>query len=301
MKTTLLRRGLVGLIFALPLAFASVAFAQGEDPLAPAQSEEPDCGVCHAEIQEVWEQGAHHQATFDPVFVAGWDRASRDPECLQCHTTGFDPETGSFAAEGVTCQACHGEYKEGHPNEPMEISRSPEMCGQCHTETHFEWQASTHREVQLACSGCHDPHRTEILADDSSQLCGRCHQSRSDGFDHTAHSLEGLTCGDCHLDDIEGELGSGHATRDHSFNVRLTTCNKCHAYQMHDPVAVHEAEPTPVAMSVMTSTLGPSLGEEPSPVSPLGFAVLAGFSGMAAGMILSPWLERWFTRMREEE
>jgi len=31
---------------------------------------------------------------------------------------------------------------------------------------------------------------------------------------------------------------------------------------------------------------------EPGPVSPLGFAGLAGLIGLAAGMVLAPWLER---------
>jgi hypothetical protein len=33
--------------------------------------------------------------------------ADRTP-CLPCHTTGFDPTTGSYAEPGVTCEGCHG-------------------------------------------------------------------------------------------------------------------------------------------------------------------------------------------------
>jgi hypothetical protein len=39
---------------------------------------------------------------------------------------------------------------------------------------------------------------------------------------------------------------------------------------------------------------------EPDPVSPVGFATLAGLIGMASGMILTPWLERWYRRMKRE-
>lgn len=301
MRNQLLRRIAIGLLCAFPLMLASAAFAQGDDPPTPIPSEGPQCTACHHEIEGVWQVGDHSQATFDPLFLEAWELADRDPECLACHTTGYDPETGQFQAEGIVCQACHGEFVEGHPNTPMRVDRSPELCGSCHTETHFEWQASTHREVELGCSSCHDPHETKILAEDTSQLCGRCHQTRLESFNHSVHSLEGLSCGDCHLEATLGEMGSGHATRDHSFNVHLTSCNECHAYQMHESVDGTAAAPTPIPETQMTSTLGPSIGDEPARISPIGFSLVAGFGGLMAGMILSPWLERWFERMRKEE
>jgi hypothetical protein len=35
---------------------------------------------------------------------------------------------------------------------------------------------------------------------------------------------------------------------------------------------------------------------EPQPVSPIGFSALAGLLGLAGGMVLAPWLERWYQR-----
>jgi hypothetical protein len=35
---------------------------------------------------------------------------------------------------------------------------------------------------------------------------------------------------------------------------------------------------------------------EPEPVSPMGFSALAGMIGLAGGMVLAPWLERWYRR-----
>ena len=40
---------------------------------------------------------------------------------------------------------------------------------------------------------------------------------------------------------------------------------------------------------------------EPSKAGPLGFTIIGTLVGMAAGMILAPWLENWFKRIREEE
>jgi hypothetical protein len=36
-----------------------------------------------------------------------------------------------------------------------------------------------------------------------------------------------------------------------------------------------------------------SIMQEPDPVSPVGFATLAGLVGIIAGVILAPWLDRW--------
>ena len=37
-----------------------------------------------------------------------------------------------------------------------------------------------------------------------------------------------------------------------------------------------------------------SIVPEPAPVSPFGYAGLAALIGLAAGMVLAPWLERWY-------
>ena len=39
-----------------------------------------------------------------------------------------------------------------------------------------------------------------------------------------------------------------------------------------------------------------SVTPEPGPVSPVGFAGLAALIGLAAGMVLAPWLERFYLR-----
>jgi hypothetical protein len=109
-----------------------------------------------------------------------------------------------------------------------------------------------------------------------------------------------LTCADCHLGDLEGDAGEGRAKRAHTFQVQLTTCNECHAFQMHDPVDVHVDEgPTP--LDAMASGESAGVSEEPNPVSPVGFAAITGLIGMASGMILAPWLERFYRRLSQEE
>ncbi len=121
-------------------------------------------------------------------------------------------------------------------------------------------------------------------------------------FSYTAHAQKGISCVDCHVKHLENKEQTAHTVPDHSFNASLESCNTCHAQQMHSateaitpegvsmPAAI---EPTP---EVKTSSITP----EPDPVSPRGFSVLAGLIGLAGGMVLAPWLERWYHRVKHD-
>jgi formate-dependent nitrite reductase cytochrome c552 subunit len=267
------------------------------------QEEEPPgvkCKACHDAFHEVWQDSAHGRAVDDPIFREAWEAQGKPASCLPCHTTGYDFSTGMWDKDGVACEACHEPIEGDHPPGPMRADRSGELCGECHTETYFEWRVSKHHQVDLDCTDCHDPHETGLKAEDPSAMCANCHKARSSDFTHTVHAQEGLTCADCHLESLENEMGEGRAKRDHSFEVRLDTCNDCHAYQMHqsgDTVVEQPPEPP----DAMASVEGLSVSAEPNPISPVGFAMLSGIIGMATGMILAPWLERWYRRLGESE
>ena len=307
MKRWILRLA-IGLSFALPLMLITAAAATAQPSGAAPPSSELTCRACHSDTHGAWSEGSHGKASQSDAFLADWGERGEPRECLACHTTGYDPASDTYAAEGVTCEACHSPVPDDHPTEPMPSDRSGNLCGSCHTETLFEWQVSKHREVNLACVACHDPHATALKSTvdntDQSSMCASCHRERASNFAHSSHSQVGLTCADCHLGPTDTQAGEGHAVRDHSFNVRLTTCNACHAYQMHDPSEVHpdDATPTPVVPVVdpAETTNGMLISASPSPVSPIGFAALSGLVGMATGMILAPWLERFYNRIRRE-
>jgi predicted CXXCH cytochrome family protein len=306
MDKWLFRSG-VGLVAALVTLMMTSAFAAaqgpGADPTpAPSFGGVP-CVTCHAEVANAWEAGAHSHATSDPNFQNQWQAQGKPRECLTCHTTGYDPTTDTWQSEGVTCEVCHSPVPANHPVDPMPTDRSANLCGQCHTETLFEWQVSKHRQTSLACAGCHDPHSTQLKAADSFALCATCHKDLASNFAHTAHSAQGLTCADCHLGPLSAQGSQGHAVRDHTFQVRLTTCNACHAYQMHDPSSVHtdQLTPTPAPPDAMSSVETLSVSPQPSPVSPVGFATLSALVGLASGMVLAPWLERWYRRIRSDD
>ena len=120
-------------------------------------------------------------------------------------------------------------------------------------------------------------------------------------FPYTPHSQEGVSCVDCHLEHIESQDRAAHTVPDHSFKASLQTCNKCHANQMHaDAPAVTTTDGT----SAPNQTVEPApiveelpVTPEPTPVSPVGYASLAGLVGLGAGMIMAPWLERFYRRL----
>ena len=290
-----------GLLFAVPLMILTFALASANSPAQDEQPDQPaslDCKLCHSEFEKAWEGGAHGHATTDPAFNKAWEEQGKPKDCLKCHVTGYDSDTGSWKADGITCQACHGEESANHPMEPMPADRSAKLCGECHSETYFEWQASGHRAQGLDCSGCHDAHGTKLKSENSAELCASCHRGRASNFAHSEHSEQGLSCADCHLAILPGDGQEGHARLDHSFGVSLSTCNQCHAYQMHDPKEVHPESPTPLPPDALAAVESLPVQEEPQAVNPLGFTTLTGLIGLAAGIVLAPWLERWTRRKK---
>jgi hypothetical protein len=290
-------RLLIGLIFALPFGMASTFWVRADAASDVEGKTDLDCQTCHPAIFASWETSHHGEAMTDPAFKEAWNAQGEKPECLVCHTTGYDAVTNTWAADGITCEACHSPIAENHPNQPMPSDRSAGLCGTCHQETLFEWQVSSHRATNLMCVDCHGQHSTTIKTENAQSLCSNCHRDRASNYGHTAHSQEGLTCAHCHLGPTGGEAGEGHAARDHSFNVRLSTCNLCHAYQMHDPSDVHLDESSEPKIDAMSSVETAGVSVDPSPISPIYYALLSALIGMAFGLIVSPWIEKWYHKI----
>ncbi|HMB23827.1 MAG: cytochrome c3 family protein [Chloroflexota bacterium] len=314
-----IERLLIAIMFALLAAGVTLIIASAQGEIPPAAQTSGDCVVCHTEFQTSWQSGAHGKAGSDPVFVEEWNKQGKPGACLVCHTTGYDPATATYKDDSVTCEACHGPAPADHPKTPMPVDRSTDMCGRCHSDTRFGWQdwkVSTHYQRGMDCTTCHDPHsaalkkvaapRESVKTDDASQLCITCHKESSMDFSYTAHAQKDISCVDCHVKHLENAEREAHTVPDHSFNASLESCNTCHAEQMHSPTDAKApagfTEPVSVEpIEVKQSSITP----EPQPVSPMGFASLAGLIGLAGGMVLAPWLERWYKRLikhnREED
>lgn len=286
----------------------------------PASAQDTECVVCHTEFQMTLDNSLHGRAGTNEAFVTDWTEQGKPGACLVCHTTGYDPATATWEADGVTCTACHTDADNAHPNTPMTVDRSPDLCGRCHSDTRFgwqDWQGSTHYQRGMSCTTCHDPHSASLKtpaqprADGTSEisdLCTTCHQEASMNFPYTAHHQQGVACVDCHLEHMEtGVEQDPHTIPDHSFQASLATCNTCHADQMHAPLdettaaAVVTAPTVPGTTEPTPGVQAASITAEPTPVSPLGYAILAALIGLAGGMVLAPWLERFYRRITRHE
>jgi len=195
------------------------------------------CKQCHEDIYTQWVSTRHAQAFSSPIFQRDWVLENSVVTCLQCHTTGYAPENGSFAQAGVTCEACHGAFQSGHPKTLMPITPDYSLCSTCHKTTTDEWRASQHGQAgpPIQCQACHNPHSQSPIAATVTELCSNCHKERGTSFTHSTHANAGLECSNCHMytsprtqDPIEGLIPTGH-----TFSVGSEACVGCHQDTVH--------------------------------------------------------------------
>ena len=320
-------RIVIALVFAILAAAATLVFAQAQEgtttetpPPATTNMNYDTCAGCHKDVYETWQLGPHGQALSDPIFAEAWNNQGKPGACLVCHTTGYDPATGTSNAEGVTCEACHSPIPANHPNDNMPVDKSPDLCGKCHSDPRFateNWKLSIHYQRSMTCSVCHNAHTAgmktvEGEADttgDASPLCANCHKDAMKNFPTSKHAEAGVSCVNCHLDfDINAtdvsadDIGAAHKAPDHNFKPTIETCNRCHTDQMHTPgeavaaaaIKVEHLGGTPTPEPSPVATTDAPVNDGPTPVSPIGYATMAAMFGLAGGVVLAPWLDHWY-------
>jgi hypothetical protein len=94
----------------------------------------------HADAVDGW-----HKSKMSSTYERIKDEPNKD-NCLPCHTTGFNPETGHFSEKSVGCEGCHG---------PGAEAVDQVLTGQVdlHRQSIRLAPSST-----LICAGCHNPH-----------------------------------------------------------------------------------------------------------------------------------------------
>ncbi|MHC4507850.1 MAG: cytochrome c3 family protein [Planctomycetota bacterium] len=97
-------------------------------------------GATHPGTVETWRE-SKMTSTYERIMY----EPTKD-NCLPCHSTGLNSETGHYVEEGVGCEACHGPGREavrlvlaGKTNEHKEMIRID-------------------RNSEPACERCHNPH-----------------------------------------------------------------------------------------------------------------------------------------------
>lgn len=97
------------------------------------------CKTCHTETHDVWSNSRHAKAYSTLLRV----NKAFDPECLKCHTTGFD-KPGGFISEvdtpdlkNVQCEVCHGPgLMHADSPKPGFGAQANQACQQCHVKNH---------------------------------------------------------------------------------------------------------------------------------------------------------------------
>jgi len=202
------------------------------------QQQQPLCQSCHPDEYEAWKNTTHAKATLDPVFQEQLSKSHDKQACLQCHTTGFDTGSGKFLSEGVTCEACHGPYKEGHPaGQTMQLPLASGTCRMCHENAFGEWETSKHAEKNIQCFDCHLAHTQGLRTGSQETLCSACHSDQQTQVTHSTHGINGVDCSGCHMAEqmkpAATQAGLEIPVRTHTFTVPADVCNKCHKSTIH--------------------------------------------------------------------
>lgn len=225
----------VGLMILILAPTTALAAPVAQDITGPER-----CALCHMTEAQAWQRSPHARAleAIDDAHQTGCaeEGNASDCDCLSCHTTDFDAASRTFSSEGVTCEACHGPYVAGHPDEGlMLLDIDSSICSDCHTETHSQWQQTQHAAAGVQCIGCHKSHSQDLRLTDEA-LCESCHRNEMQGAGHSAHNLAGLACLDCHTSptdaaSVQVSARIGALRPDHQFTVGAEICSDCHDQQ----------------------------------------------------------------------
>ncbi|OGW27550.1 MAG: hypothetical protein A3K09_05025 [Nitrospinae bacterium RIFCSPLOWO2_12_FULL_47_7] len=121
------------------LFMASLATKRNNGQNKKVYATDTACMACHAENHGKWLASQHAKAYSTLLRV----NKAFDPECLVCHTTGFN-KPGGFISEidtpelkNVQCEVCHGPgLKHTEAPEPGFGRQAKEACQQCHVKSH---------------------------------------------------------------------------------------------------------------------------------------------------------------------
>jgi len=91
------------------------------------------CKSCHESAWDIYSKSGHRQA-FNTIGTRG---QSHEPECIVCHTTGYQYQNGYEDKSpynkltGVQCEACHG-YGTEHSRDGKWLAQAKDSCVTCH-------------------------------------------------------------------------------------------------------------------------------------------------------------------------
>jgi hypothetical protein len=271
--------------------------------MPPGQSGDPPvCQDCHPDEYELWQDSTHASAVSDPLFQAALEKEPNQEACLECHSTGSDSATG----EGISCEACHGAYVEGHPGAAtMALPMESKTCQSCHRASFEEWEESTHGASNIECFDCHLSHSQGLRTGSEETLCSACHEMRQMETTHVTHRIDGLECSGCHMQPQTTDPHNGMAipvrSSTHGFAFDSDACLEC-----HNQVAIsNTSEMPPTAMGATAAVQAASSADQIQSlerrlaslrniaVAGMGLAFgIGGFLGLVAGLVVMALVRR---------
>ncbi len=233
--------GLIAMLVTVKLAMAaptpqeSQPTPQASSDQSLAGSDPQTCFQCHPNIADSWSNSPHAHAFEDPNFQDRWRGLGQPGNCLLCHTTNYQATSGTYSAQGVSCEACHGKVDPNHPPAAVPIRADTEYCGTCHTTTLGEWRLTGHATADVGCTDCHDPHSQKALFEDPDQMCINCHKDSMEAYLEDLHGQRGIGCVDCHALVIPPDTPpeDGIVPTGHTFTITPKTCIACHTDALH--------------------------------------------------------------------
>lgn len=222
-------------VLAMLLSLSGASAAPLAQDTSPQPLSDENCKSCHLNITNLWSESAHAHAYDDPYFQEKWNGLGKPGDCLVCHTTNYQASDGSYAHEGVSCEACHGKVESNHPPAVVPIRSDNEFCGTCHTTTIHEWRLSGHSQAGVGCVDCHDPHSQKNLFEVKDDLCINCHQEDMEAYLEDIHINKNIGCVDCHALVIPPDPipDDGIVPTGHTFTITPATCVACHTDALH--------------------------------------------------------------------
>jgi hypothetical protein len=213
------------------------------------------------------------------VVLAAPPVSSGPDQCIECHETETNawmasPHANTLASNEVaaTCESCHGEYVEDHPEAGiMKLTINSDTCADCHADTVGQLQNTVHADAGVECIGCHLSHSQEFRVTDDDR-CQSCHRESAQVVTHSAHGLADIGCTDCHVnsvpaptDDKNVSFISDHLkpaveAPDHDFTtVSDASCLGCHTEDAHNGLPALEGERVTQARMVAMAESVPDL------------------------------------------
>src|SRR5574337_139743 len=193
-----------------------------------------NCGACHAEEQQKYDNSIH---------AAGLRLGKGGATCLECHgdaheiTPAADPAARvNHANVPATCAQCHAVQftmqRSGISAQPVALYREG---------VHGKAVAAGNVKA-AACTDCHDSHevlaagnpKSRIFKFNVPQTCGRCHQDVARQFMTSIHgqalqrgNWQAPVCTDCHgIHSIKKHIDPTSSVA--AQNLARTACAQCH-------------------------------------------------------------------------